>query len=233
MTCTKDLTQVSLETRENERSQRRLRRMVAALVIVALIEGIALLRVLDISLSCKTVPKVIYPLLCFVCSHATEEHSTDQKSSSTMNIPDASLLPEKTVPMTTTESDTNIPVAIQPDIMATTDLISTTVLPYTSNSDDGMSLDTELIAPKKHILASAHDMRISIISNQTSGWQQSNGVDLFYKANLIWGIRRDHHKVPSAIVDQRMKSFDTSVLLTIPPFVGTPDNQTITKVWAG
>ena len=60
VTCTKNLTKVNLEKIANERHRRQTRQFVKVLALIALVEGIVLLRIMDVSFPYH-IPNFLYP----------------------------------------------------------------------------------------------------------------------------------------------------------------------------
>jgi hypothetical protein len=154
-------------------------------------------------------------------------------------------LAEKSASLTAVETADNLSLAFEdvhhPGIV-TTDPIATTVptktteAVNTNNVDDDMTSDkSEFVTAKEHMFANdVHEDHISVTTKEKAGWQRRNDMNLFYKTSLIWGTRRDHHnKVPSNIVEQRMELFDSTSLLAIPPFAGTPNVQKVESMLSG
>eukprot|EP00956_Cyclotella_meneghiniana_P005315 scaffold6685_cov55-Cyclotella_meneghiniana.AAC.1 len=61
VTCTKNLTKVNLEKIANERHRRQTRQFVKVLALIALVEGIVLLRIMDVSFPYRFIPNFLYP----------------------------------------------------------------------------------------------------------------------------------------------------------------------------
>lgn len=227
VTCTRDLTKVNLETRENERNFRQLRHMMIALVIIALVECIALLKVLDVSLSCQSVPKLVYPLLSLVCNDlsadvtpATEIAVFDAPISSE---PEAAFAPESTGEeiepkaksnQTITTEDGYKPSDNAPDLTKNSKMRNITLLD-----------DRSMSGAMERSVESEESLEVQGIGTQDVPKRRWNhGNNIFYKTNLVWGIRSKlHYEMPISIIEQRMSTFDPNSILEIPLVEASPD----------
>ena len=70
VTCTKDLTRVNLEARETEKHNRQTRKIIIALIMVAFVEGVALVRMLGNPFSCESNLYLVYPLFFLICDRS-------------------------------------------------------------------------------------------------------------------------------------------------------------------
>ena len=209
VTCTKDLTRVNLEARETEKHNRQTRKIIIALIAVALVEGAVLMRVLGKQSSCESVPSLVYPLLFLLC-----DHGYPTSTSPALHIPQplqmSDELPESSFKVASIGS-----IKASNDIKKSSQVKSDAEMPIKEeeNSDDRGTIDGSLF----HF----HEYSKTKVERK-----RQLGVNMLRQTNMIWGNRRrSHYNLPSNIVQQRMhlRSSSFSSITDIHPFNGNPD----------
>ena len=77
LTGTKELTEITLEEKAKLADKRRLKKIVFGLLIIAIAEAILLLRFLDVTIQCSSLPLILYPLYPLIgCQHQGKESIT-------------------------------------------------------------------------------------------------------------------------------------------------------------
>lgn len=77
---TKELTEITIEEKAKLADKRRLKKIVFGLLIIAIAEAILLLRFMDVTIQCSSIPLILYPLYPLIgCQHQGKDSSTKMK----------------------------------------------------------------------------------------------------------------------------------------------------------
>lgn len=224
VTCTKGLTSVNLEDREKEKERRKTRRIVTTLIIVALVEGVLLLKVMDLTFSCESIPRILYPFFCLLCSKKPEMADKVAFSSVTGAYPRE--MPEELDASIAPHLDTNkstISLAEMHEVQANK---------TTTTTSDMDSQETTTASPD--VLNDDKDRLIKSVElghiEENSASLQKGGIERKWTC-LAWGVRRTHHVIPADVLQERMDSLDVGSLMEVMPFEGSPGvEETVTSM---
>lgn len=92
------LTEITLEEKAKLADKRRLKKIVFGLLIIAIAEAILLLRFLDVTIQCSSLPLILYPLYPLIgCQHQGKDSIT--KMNEIMVLASQSEVPTKKSPL--------------------------------------------------------------------------------------------------------------------------------------